>query len=73
MQGPSMDHYRCHLYYIPETSGYRVSGSADLFPQHCIEPTFTPVTHVKELSEELQQMLATMHRKKLTLAALELR
>jgi hypothetical protein len=30
--GPSKDHYRCHLYYVPETKGYRVSGSAELFP-----------------------------------------
>ena len=36
--GPSKDHYRCHVYYVPETTGYCVSGSADLFPQHCIAP-----------------------------------
>jgi hypothetical protein len=35
---PSKDHYRCHLYYVPETTGYRVSSSVDLFPQHCIAP-----------------------------------
>jgi hypothetical protein len=53
-------------------SGYRVSGSADLFPQNWIEPTFTSVTQVKELSEELQQTLATMRHKKLTLATLKM-
>jgi hypothetical protein len=72
MLGPSKDHYCCRSYYVPETSGYHVSGSVDLFPQHCIEPTFTPVTHVKELAEKLQQTLATMHRKKLTLATLKM-
>jgi hypothetical protein len=41
------------------------------FPLHCIEPTFTPVTQVKELSEELQQKLATMRCKKHTLATLK--
>jgi hypothetical protein len=41
-------------------------------PQHCIKPTFTPVTHMKELSEELQQMLAAMRHKKLTLATLKM-
>jgi hypothetical protein len=71
MLGPSKDHYQCHLYYVSEMSGYCVSGSVDLFPQHCIELTFTPVAHVKELSEELQQRLAAMHRKKLTLATLK--
>jgi hypothetical protein len=58
--GPSKDHYRCNLYYVPETKGYRVSGSADLFPQHCIAPTSTPVTHDVELSTELQDTLATL-------------
>jgi hypothetical protein len=24
--GPSMDHYRCDLYFIPETRAYRISG-----------------------------------------------
>jgi hypothetical protein len=71
MLGPSKDLYQCHLYYVPEVPGYCVSSSADLFPQHCIEPTFTPVKHVKELSEELQQVLATMHCKERTLAALK--
>ena len=23
--GPSKDHYRCHLYYVPKSRGYRVS------------------------------------------------
>ena len=43
--GPSKDHYHCHLYYIPETTGYCVSGSADLFPQHCTAPPF-PMKHM---------------------------
>jgi hypothetical protein len=29
--GPSKDHYRCALYYIPETRAYRISGSMELF------------------------------------------
>ncbi len=60
--GPSKDHYCCNLYYVPEAKGYRVSGLADLFPQHCIAPTYTPVTHVAELSTELQDTLATLPR-----------
>jgi hypothetical protein len=72
MLGPSKDHYQCHLYYDPKKSEQRVSGSADLFLQNCIEPTFTPVTHVKELADELQKMLATMPCKKLTLAILKM-
>jgi hypothetical protein len=55
--GPSKDHYRCHLFYVSETRGYRVSGSANLFPQHCMTPKYTPKSHVKKLSKELQSNL----------------
>jgi hypothetical protein len=68
---PSKDHYRCNLYYLPETKGYHVSGSANLFPQHCIVPAFTPVTHVQELSTEFQETLAAMRYKKRTFALLK--
>ena len=42
--GPSKDHYWCHLYYVPKTKGYRVSGSADLFPQHFLAPSYLPIS-----------------------------
>jgi hypothetical protein len=58
---PSKDHYRCHLYYVPESRGYRVSGSADLFPQHCLAPSYSPISHVRELSEELKTNLTTLN------------
>jgi hypothetical protein len=31
----SIDHYRCNQYFVPKTRAYRISGSAELFPQHC--------------------------------------
>jgi hypothetical protein len=52
--------------------GYRVSCSADLFPQHCIVPSFTPATHVQEMSTEFQETLATMRHKKHTFAELKM-
>ncbi len=61
--GPSKDHYRCHLYYVPEMRGYRVSGSANLFPQHCMAPTYTPESHAQELSNELQHNLVALSHK----------
>jgi hypothetical protein len=70
--GPSKDHYRCHIYYVPETKGYRVSGSAELFPQHCREPTYSPDSHVKELSTELQENIANVRRKVHTVNVLKL-
>ncbi len=51
--GPSMDHYRCNLYYIPETRGYHVLGSTKLFPQHCQLPNMTPHQHFQALTDEL--------------------
>ena len=51
--GPSKDHYRCNHYYIPETGGYRISGSAELFPQHCQLPNLTPLQHLRALTQEL--------------------
>ncbi len=51
--GPSQDHYRCHLYYVPETRAYRVSGSTELFPQHCQLPNLTPLQHFRALTNEL--------------------
>ena len=51
--GPALDHYRCNHYYIPETRAYRISGSAELFPQHCQLPTLTPHQHLRALTDEL--------------------
>jgi hypothetical protein len=51
-----MDHYRCDLYYIPETRGYRVSGSTELFPQHCQLPDVTPHQHFRALVDEMMDV-----------------
>jgi hypothetical protein len=56
--GPSMDHYRCNLYYIPETRAYRISGSTELFPQHCQLPNLTPHQHFRALTDELANATA---------------
>ncbi len=52
--GPSKDHYRCNLFYVPETRAYRISGSAELFPQHCQVPNLSRDEHLKALTEELK-------------------
>ena len=51
---PSKDHYRCNLYYVPEMQAYRISGSAELFPQHCQVPNLSPYEHLRALTDELQ-------------------
>ena len=65
--GPSKDHYRCHLYYVPKTKGYRVSGSAELFPQHCIAPLYSHETHVTELVEEIKTTIPRLSRRARTM------
>jgi hypothetical protein len=51
--GPSQDHYQCDLYFVPETRAYRISGSTELFPQHCQVPNLTQHQHLRALTEEL--------------------
>ena len=66
--GPSLDHYRNSKFYVPSTKAYRTSGSFDLFPQHCILPTFTPEQHATEVYKELfesVQKLSKPAKKKL--------
>ena len=56
--GPAKDHYRCDHYYIPETRAYQVSGSTELFPQHCQLPALTPHQHFRALTDELMENTA---------------
>jgi hypothetical protein len=56
--GPSMDHYQCSLFYVPETQAYRISGSAELFPQHCQIPNMSPHQHLCALTDELRDTTA---------------
>ena len=69
--GPSVDHYRCNHYFVPETRSYRISGSAELFPQHCQVPFLSTNDHLHELTSEvvstLKNMTAEKQRRVLTL------
>jgi hypothetical protein len=51
--GPSKDHYGCDYYYIIETRAYPISGSTELFPQHCQLPNLMPHQHLRALTDEL--------------------
>jgi hypothetical protein len=53
-----MDHYQCSLFYVPETRAYCISGSAELFPQHCKIPNMSPHQHLGALTDELQDTTA---------------
>jgi hypothetical protein len=60
--GPSKDHYRCALYYIPETRAYHISGSTELFPQHCQLPNMSADQHFRALTDELAHETATANK-----------
>ncbi len=44
--GPSADHYQCNIYYVPEKRAYRISRSAELFPQHCVRSPISATMHI---------------------------
>ena len=60
--GPSFDHYRNCIFYVPETRSFRTSGSFDLFPQHCLLPEFTPEQHAAEVQDELHESIQRLSR-----------
>ena len=55
--GPSLDHYRGCKFYIPETRGFRISATYQLFPTHCKLPALSPTEHIKEVIAELKRCL----------------
>ncbi len=59
---PSKDHYRCALYYIPETRAYCILGLTELFLQHCQLPNLTPDQHFHALTNKLANETATANK-----------
>jgi hypothetical protein len=51
--GPSLNNYHCDIYHVPETRGFWILGSTELFPQHCQLQTLTPHQHLHELTDKL--------------------
>ena len=58
--GPLRDHYQCNHYFVPETRAYCISGSAELFPQHCQIPFLSTSDHMQELTNEVVSTLKIM-------------
>ena len=55
--GPSLDHYQCNHYFVPNTRAYPVSSSAELFPQHCQVPFDLWNENFQEVIDELTTTL----------------
>ncbi len=53
-------------FFVPETRAYRISGSAELFPQHCQVPFLLWNEHLQEVVDELVTTLQEMKPNKRT-------
>ncbi len=62
--GPLVDHYQCNHYFVPETKTHRISGSAELCPQHCQVPFLSTNDHLQELTNKMVSTLGAMTAKK---------
>jgi hypothetical protein len=62
--GPSLNHYQCNQYFAPETRADRISGSVELFPQHCQVPYLMWNEHLQEVITELVTTLNKLPPKK---------
>jgi hypothetical protein len=56
---PSMYHYHCNHFFVPEAQSYHVSGSAELFLQHCQVPFLMWNKHLQEVIDKL---VTTLHK-----------
>ncbi len=62
--GPLLNHYQCNHYFVPEMHAYHISGSAELFPQHCQVPYLMWNKHLQEVIMEFVMMLNKLPPKK---------
>jgi len=53
--GPAWKHYRCAEFQVPSTGGYRISGQANFYPQHCKAPVEHPLDEAKRTALDLLQ------------------
>jgi hypothetical protein len=44
---PAWQHYRCWYFSVPSTGGFRTSGQARFYPQHCEMPREQPADDVR--------------------------
>jgi hypothetical protein len=51
--GPAKQYYRNYKFFIPETKGYRITGSAKIYPVHCKMPAIEPGDTVRLAAQDL--------------------
>jgi hypothetical protein len=72
----TLNHYQCNNYFVPETRAFLISGSAELYPQHCEVPFLMWNEHPQEVIHKfvttLQKMPPEKCNRVLTLVAKKL-
>ena len=49
-------------FFVPETKNYRVSGTFELFPQHCMLPDLSPADHAVAVKDELVESVQRLNK-----------
>ena len=62
--GPAYNHYRCWKFFIRSTGGYRISGQANFYPQHCQVPIEHPWDKIKRVAMDLRDAIMKMKEAK---------
>ena len=50
--------------FVPETGGHRISGSFNLFPQHCLLPTLNLIQRVEAMHDKLRESIMALPKKR---------
>ena len=58
--GPAYNHYRCWEFWVPATGGYRISGNARFYPEHCKLPIEEPVDRIEREAKALNNSIKEM-------------
>ncbi len=66
---PAPDHYRCSLFYLPETKSLQILGTFELYPTHCALPTMSENEHTYAVFQELIRLLTKIMQTITTLVA----
>ncbi len=51
--GPAWRHYQCLTFHVPSTGCERISVQYQLYPQHSVVPTESPMEKAQRIAEEL--------------------
>lgn len=57
----SLDHYKCHRIYIPETRGVRTSNTVEFHPTYC---KMSYVSSIEEALIEIKKLIASIGKTK---------